>query len=106
MFTYIFNTDEEDLFKYILLYVCLYSRLVPFMPNFGKQSKPLFLGSGEDPKASDNSFPGLLHYLETTDLTVSQLGMKYQRNRCNSVMARAGLELMNFRLRSEHSYHY
>ena len=53
------------------------------MPNFGKQSKLLFLGSGEDPgnccprpKASDNSFPGLLHYLGTTVLTVSQLGMK------------------------------
>jgi hypothetical protein len=53
------------------------------MPNFGKESKLLFLGSEEDlgnccprPKASDNSFPGLLHYLGTTVLTLSQLDMK------------------------------
>jgi hypothetical protein len=90
VFTYS-NTDEEDFVYTFLLYVCLYSRLskkIDLMPNFGKQSKPLSLGSGEDsakglvqqfPRSSsglDNSFPGLLHYLGATVLTVSQLGMK------------------------------
>jgi hypothetical protein len=46
------------------------------MPNLGEQSKLLFLGSGEDPgKCCARPFPGVIQKLDTTVLTVSQLGM-------------------------------